>query len=245
MNRSTLLLAALLFAAGWVSGMVAQRFIDTPAVEPPAEIAAAPAPRETREEAAPKPGGRERRALDAESAAPDEPADSREEGMASLLPPMDEPAREIDDTRGDTPWGRDAWTNREAWLEQRRAEREERVNRMRSNLIEKAKLSEDQTVRFDVLVTSMNLRLQQQTQLWQEALESGLMSRAEIRARAMKEVGTAVSLTYDELDRNLPAEWRSDITNESVNLWTFIDPDIWRAMRPLMGGRGRPNPPSR
>lgn len=245
MNRSSTWLAVLLFAAGVVSGMVAQRILDTPAVEP---IAAAPAvlpPGASREAAAPDPARWERHATGEEPDTSREHAESREDGMASLLSPMDEPASEIDDPRGDAPWGRGAWTNREAWLEQRRVEREERVNRMRSNLIERTKLSEEQTVRFDVLVTSMNLRLQQQTRLWQEALDSGLMSRAEIRARAMQEVGAAVALTYDELDRNLPAEWRSDTTNESVNLWTFIDPDIWRAMRPLMGGRGRPNPPPR
>ena len=243
MNRIPLLLAALLFAAGLVTGMVAQRLLSTPAVEPLADAMQPAATVADNTDGAPASAPRERRDAypeDAEQAAAPE---AREEWMSTFAMPMEESPRETDGARDEAPWGRGAWTNREAWLEQRRIEREEQVNRMRSNLVERAGLSDDQTVRFDVLVTAMNLRLQQQTRLWQEALESGLMSRAEIRARAMKEVGTAVTLTYDELDRNLPPEWRSDTTNEAVNLWTFIEPETWRAMRPLMGGRGRPNRP--
>lgn len=142
---------------------------------------------------------------------------------------------------GDRPsWGREAWTNREAWMEQRRIERQARIESMRSNLVKQAGLDEQQAVRFDVLVTAMNMRLYDQARIWREALEDGTLSRPEVRARAMKEIGTAVSLTYDELDRNMPENWRAETTNNAVNLWTFIDPDIWREMRPLMGGRGRP-----
>jgi len=142
------------------------------------------------------------------------------------------PGRESDGNR--------PWTNREAWAAHWRAEQLTRQANMRSNLVKQAGLSDDQTVRFDVLMSALNLRLQQQAQILQSAMEAGTMSRPELRARAMKEIGTALALTYDELDRSMPADWRTSTSNEAINLWTFIDPEVMRALRPAMSGRARP-----
>ncbi|HMP76195.1 MAG TPA: hypothetical protein PKE12_07865 [Kiritimatiellia bacterium] len=250
MNTKIALFAGLsVFAAGLVSGMFTQRML---APEPEA-VALAPEPAaadrgETlaqMEQRRPRTENRVRDdAFDWMDAEPEPMAREAvlpgEPGEAIRPPPRD---RE----NGDGPaWGRVAWTNREAWMEQRRIEQLARMQNIRSNLVEKAELNEQQEVRFDVLVAAMNMRLLEQSRTWQEAIENGTMGRHEVRARAMKEIGSALSVTYDELDRNMPPEWRTATTNESVNLWTFIEPEVWGAMRPLMG-RGRPprpNPPA-
>ena len=243
-SKYALVVAGLIFAAGLVSGMFAQRML---APEPAPEQSAAPAatpPGETL-------GQMEQRRPRTERPPRDETFDWMEPAPAPAVAPEPReesasPDRAMRDERdgGTPPWGRVAWTSREAWIEQRRLEQQARMQSIRSNLVEKAKLDEQQAVRFDVLVTAMNMRLLEQTKLWQQALEDGALTRPEVRARAMKEIGTVLSMTYDELDRNMPPEWRTETTNEAVNLWTFIEPEIWTEMRPLMG-RGRPpRPPS-
>lgn len=241
----------LIFGVGVVSGMIAQRLIaPEPDPEPVAETQVASMPSGPRYDEAMPERRRETRAtrdfspemfemMSGPSAATEPPREAR---PPAEPPPTNAPRENRD--REEFPWGREMWTNREAWIAQRLAEREERIERMRSNLVEQAKLNEQQEVRFEVLIAAMNLRLREQAALWREAIESGAMSRPEARARAMKEIGSAISLTYDELDRNMPPNWRTATTNESINLWTFIDPELWRDMRPLMG-RGRPpTPPS-
>jgi len=92
-----------------------------------------------------------------------------------------------------------------AWFSE---QRRERARQERTNFLAQAELKEEETVRFDVLMAALNLRLQQQSEKWREALDGGLVSRAEIRARAMGEISSALVLTYDELDRSMPDGWR-------------------------------------
>ncbi len=140
-------------------------------------------------------------------------------------------------------------TNREAMMAWMAERQKERAAALRTNLVAKAELSEEQTVRFDVLMAALNLRLKEQSAKWREAMDSGVMTRAEVRARAMSEVNSAVVLTYDELDRNMPSGWR-EVAGNDFNVMTFIDPEVMYELRPIMrggfrggGGQGT-NPPS-
>lgn len=128
---------------------------------------------------------------------------------------------------------------REAWWARRTAERLRNAERMRSNLVERARLDPWQTTRFDVLVAAMNLRLRRHAEELRAALERGELNPHEARARAMKEIGSAVALTYDELDRNMPPGWRAATTNDPIDLWSFVEPDVWRELRALRGRSGR------
>lgn len=126
-------------------------------------------------------------------------------------------------------------TNREAMMAWMAEARRERARQERTNFVERAELKPEETVRFDVLMASLNLRLQQQSQKWREALDGGAVSRAEIRARAMGEISSALVLTYDELDRSMPTGWR-EVAGPDFNLMTFIEPEVWQDMRPIMRG---------
>ena len=139
-------------------------------------------------------------------------------------------------------------TNREAmmaWMAERRLER---AQQLRSNFVAKAELKDEEAVRFDVLMAALNMRLKEQSAKWREAMDSGAMTRSEVRARAMSEISQAMVITYDELDRNMPAGWREQ-AGEDFNLMTFVEPDVWRELRPVMRGGfrggGGDRPPGR
>ncbi len=248
MTKYEIGIGLIVFGAGLVSGMFVQQLLTPePAPTPIAEARIEPAAEGPRLDAPAErlrtdPAARDESA-DGFVFAPEPAADRATSAPVSARDFLSTPERPMPpQNREGGPWGGAPWTNREAWIERMMAERETRIERMRSNLVEQARLSEQQAVRFEVLVAAMNLRLKEQAALWREAIESGAMTRPEARARAMKEIGSVVALTYDELDRNMPPDWRAATTNENINLWTFIDPELWRDMRPLMG-RGRPPVP--
>lgn len=179
------------------------------------------------------------------------------EEMTEDAPPPAGPQRDLERmTRspegGRPPWmdGRDGFgpppeirTNREAMMAWMAEQRRERARQERTNFVAQAELKEEEAVRFDVLMASLNMRLKQQSEKWRESLDSGLVSRAEIRARAMSEISSALVLTYDELDRNMPDGWR-EVAGQDFNLMTFIEPEVWQELRPIMrGGFRRGGPP--
>ena len=110
----------------------------------------------------------------------------------------------------------------------------ERAERQRTNFIARAKLDESQATRFDVLVSSMNVRLGERLQEWNTYLSNNVLPRAEARARVMKDISAVMVLTYDEMDRNMPPGWRDEAGPE-FSLPAFIDPEIARGMRPIVG----------
>jgi len=119
-----------------------------------------------------------------------------------------------------------------------------RVVSARTNFIANAKLNEDQTTKFDVLVTAMNLRLQQKLDPAMEELRNGWRPTPEDRVRLMSDISSVLVLTYDEMDRNLPPNWRNANSNSNLSLTQFVDPKY----RPFMqgfrgGGRGGPGGP--
>lgn len=132
-------------------------------------------------------------------------------------------------------------TNREALLAWMAEQRVEQARQVRTNFLARARLSDEESVRFDVLMAALNMRLREQSGIWRAALDQGAMTRAEIRARAMSEVSQSLVLTYDELDRTMPEGWRT-AAGTNFNLMTFIEPEVWRELRPVMRGGFRGGP---
>lgn len=166
------------------------------------------------------------------------------------------PARELEALAEAPTGGRPTWwndregpvppvelrTNREAMQAWMAEQRVEQARQARTNFLAQARLSEPETIRFDVLMAALNMRLRERTAVWREALDQGSLSRAEVRARAMAEISQSVVLTYDELDRNMPEGWRT-AAGTNFNLMTFVEPEVWRELRPLMRGGFRGGPP--
>lgn len=237
--KSTLLSGLAIFAAGLALGAAAHRHFSTsPAAMPtPAGTPGpAPAPAE-RVETVPS--------FQPATAAPE--ADLSWEGnpVPAADTPIPRPPPEFTrswPSNDGPPWARGDWTNREAWMARRAEEMKERAAEQRSNFVAEAKLDEDQATRFDVLVAAMNMRLEGKIREWSALMQDGTLPRPETRARAMKEISEIMVMTYDELDRNMPEGWR-DSAGTNFNLNTFVDPELWRDMRPLLRGGFRGGPP--
>lgn len=108
----------------------------------------------------------------------------------------------------------------------------------RSSFISNTVLTASEAVRFDVLAAAMNVRLAARLDPVVEAYESGWRPTPEERTRLALDVSAILVATYDELDRNLPPDWREGATNSYFSLTQFVDP---RYM-PFMRGMSSPPP---
>jgi len=153
-------------------------------------------------------------------------------------PPRELPPWMEDDQRGGPPTPEE----REERFQRMAQRMQERAAEQRSNFVERAELDSDQATRFDVLVAAMNMRLREQVKGWQAEAELGELPRAELRARVMNEMSSVMVLTYDELDRTMPAAWREE-AGPDFNLYTFVDPQVMREARPFIGRGGFGRPP--
>lgn len=102
----------------------------------------------------------------------------------------------------------------------------------RRNFIAENKLDDRQTLEFDALVESMNLRLGASIDKWTATIADEKTLRPETGLRMMTELGTALVLTYDELDRRLPPEWRQN-TGPNFELVNFVDPEVLTPLQDL------------
>jgi hypothetical protein len=100
----------------------------------------------------------------------------------------------------------------------------------RTNFIARAKLSDEQEAHFDVLVAAMNIRLQSQLDPILDAYKTGWRPSPEERARLMASISSVLLLTYNEMDRSMPEDWRQNAPKD-FSLTTFADPKYAPLMR--------------
>ncbi len=104
----------------------------------------------------------------------------------------------------------------------------------RNNLIRKLELPETSVNQFDVLVEAMNLRLGATVDAWSaKLLDQGTVNE-EDGLRMMNELSEAMVLTYDEMDRTMPAGWREKV-GPKFDLMRFIDPEVLTPLQELEG----------
>jgi hypothetical protein len=78
---------------------------------------------------------------------------------------------------------------------------------------------------FDVLMVSMNVRLEDLFKQTAKQIEDGTEFTPETGVRLMNGLTQSMVLTYDEMDRKLPATWRTD-AGTSFDLVTYVDPKV-------------------
>lgn len=108
----------------------------------------------------------------------------------------------------------------------------------RQSFVSNAALDQAEATRFDVLMAAMNIRLQQKLDPVIAEIQSGWRPTPEERARMMNEVSSILVGTYDELDRNMPVDWREATVSNEVNLAMFVDPKYAPYMRGMRGWSG-------
>ena len=95
----------------------------------------------------------------------------------------------------------------------------------RSTFLANGEFSEEEAVHFDVLMTALNIRLGHTIETWATAVENKQEVGAEEGVRLMNGVTDALVLTYDEMDRKLPGNWR-ETGGHDLRLFDFIDPAV-------------------
>jgi hypothetical protein len=110
-----------------------------------------------------------------------------------------------------------------------------RADMARAAFVANTELDEAQAAQFDVLVASMNMRLRERLEAWAGELREADQAGPETGMRMINELTDTMVLTYDELDRTMPQDWR-DRSGGSVDLTDFIDPSV---ATPLIGVESR------
>jgi hypothetical protein len=95
----------------------------------------------------------------------------------------------------------------------------------RTSFLDNLGASEEESLRFDVLIEAMNIRIGQTIDSWVDRVEQQEVVRAEDGARLMHELTGAVVLTYDEIDRSFGPEWREK-SDDRFMLVDFVDPSV-------------------
>ncbi len=93
---------------------------------------------------------------------------------------------------------------------------------------------------FDVLMTSMNVRLQDIFKQAAEQIKSGDSFTPETGVRLMNALTDAMVLTYDEMDRKLPATWRKE-GGATFDLVTYVDPVVVAPLMDVQDKLPKPN----
>jgi hypothetical protein len=112
----------------------------------------------------------------------------------------------------------------------RRIEEAARLWEIRAELARDGFLSsigadEEQSLRFDVLMEAMNIRLEHAIESWAQVLVAGEMPVREVGVRMMNEISEALVITYDEMDRGMPSTWKQNAGPE-FQLIDYIDPTV-------------------
>lgn len=99
---------------------------------------------------------------------------------------------------------------------------------------------EQQAAKFDVLMAAMNLRMSNSVREWVEVLKTERRVTPEMGVRVMHELSEIMVLTYDEMDRSLPDDWRAR-AGEGFQLLDFVNPDVAMPLvevEPMLQGQG-------
>ena len=118
----------------------------------------------------------------------------------------------------------------------------------RAEFVSNAVLNEAEATRFDVLASAMNIRLKQLLDPVVQQYQNGWRPAPEDRTRLMAQISAVLVTTYDEMDRNMPKDWRDSVpSNSTFSLTQFVEPQYTPFMRGLgarpQGGPGGFGPP--
>lgn len=95
----------------------------------------------------------------------------------------------------------------------------------RAAFVSKTGFNEKESTDFDVLMKSMNIRLEDLFKQTAEELKQGGAFTPETGVRLMNGLTASMVMTYDEMDRKLPGTWRQD-AGTSFDLVTYVDPAV-------------------
>jgi len=95
----------------------------------------------------------------------------------------------------------------------------------RNSFLSNTGMSGEEQNMFDVLVESMNLRLEDRILQWSDYIKAKEEISPEDGIRLINDLSGVMVLTYDEFDRRLPKGWREN-AGSNFQLFDFIDPEV-------------------
>lgn len=82
-----------------------------------------------------------------------------------------------------------------------------------------------QAIQFDVSMAAMNLRMSNSVRTWVESVRQKKGVNSEDGIKIMNDLSGALVQAYNDLDRTLPADWRTKAGSE-FEVVDFINPDV-------------------
>ena len=95
----------------------------------------------------------------------------------------------------------------------------------RATTINNIGLTAEETMKFDVLVEAMNVRVGYSLQKMADTIKTNDNAGAEVFIRTGNELTGAIVQGYSDMDRSLPQGWRERAGSE-FNMTDFIDPNV-------------------
>jgi hypothetical protein len=100
-----------------------------------------------------------------------------------------------------------------------------RVGIARATFVSNAGLTPEEAGYFDLLVDAMNLRIGHSIEQFVEHAKSGADVGEADGIRLARDFTSALAITYDEMDANMPEAWQGD-AGKSFSLTDFVDPSV-------------------
>lgn len=95
----------------------------------------------------------------------------------------------------------------------------------RTGFISKVTENSDQAAQFDVTMAAMNIRLSNSVRTWVDYVKEKQDVDSEAGIRIMSELSTTLVQAYNDLDRAMPADWRTK-AGEGFEVVNFINPEV-------------------
>jgi hypothetical protein len=95
----------------------------------------------------------------------------------------------------------------------------------RNGFLSKVTENDEQAAQFEVTMAAMNLRLSNSVRTWVDYVKEAQNINSEDGIRIMNDLSTALVQAYDDLDRAMPADWRTK-AGSGFEVVNFINPDV-------------------
>lgn len=100
-----------------------------------------------------------------------------------------------------------------------------RVELARNSYVSNVTTSEEQAVKFDVIMAAMNLRLSNSIRSWVEQIKQDKGLSPEKSILMINDLSSTLAWAYKDMDRSQPADWRGK-AGADFQIFDFINPDV-------------------
>lgn len=98
----------------------------------------------------------------------------------------------------------------------------------RQQVINQARLDENNTAAFDAIIGDLNARLAERVNSWAEYIKQKEFMNEEMGVRMLNDVSGVIVESYNELQQTMPEEWLADQeSREKFEIMHFVNPEVF------------------